>query len=227
MTDLDFDTSGSLPGTVKYYHQHLIVCSGHSGWSMHFEEGDPFSIALTAAVKTAQPPRRTKISACSATSQSGGTDLLWFPEGQRILGLRESDLPAVIRLLRGEGDAGLRLEPVEEAVFLICCNFNRDQRCGTRGPQVYGALLAYLAAQNLAGQAQVYHSSHLGGHRFAGVLLCYPSGNWYGRVTPQEVPALVQAELNPDLQAGSPVKHLWRGRMGMTVPDQIAYSQEV
>ena len=31
MDDLNIDTESTLPGTVKYYDQHIIVSSGHIG----------------------------------------------------------------------------------------------------------------------------------------------------------------------------------------------------
>lgn len=33
--------------------------------------------------------------------------------------------------------------------------------------------------------------SHIGGHKFAGNVIVYPGGIWYGRVQPCHVPAII------------------------------------
>jgi (2Fe-2S) ferredoxin len=60
----------------------------------------------------------------------------------------------------------------------------------------------------------VRRTSHVGGHAFAGNVLIYPSGDWYGFVTPADVSRLVEDHL----AGGKVVTDLWRGRMGLA-PD--------
>ncbi|KAJ9108583.1 hypothetical protein QFC19_002299 [Naganishia cerealis] len=48
------------------------------------------------------------------------------------------------------------------------------------------------------GEVGIFRISHLGGHRYAGVMIiCFPSGAtlYYGRVSPQEIPAVVKETL--------------------------------
>jgi len=42
--------------------------------------------------------------------------------------------------------------------------------------------------------------SHIGGHKYAGNVIVYPSGTWYGRVTPCHVPHLLLAHCQPSFQ---------------------------
>jgi (2Fe-2S) ferredoxin len=55
----------------------------------------------------------------------------------------------------------------------------------------------------------------VGGHKYAGNVLIYPRGDWYGYVSPVDVPRLIKQHLKLD----KIVADLWRGRMGLT-PEQ-------
>jgi hypothetical protein len=64
-----------------------------------------------------------------------------------------------------------------EPVYLACTNGRHDRCCAT-----YGRPLA-LALQASHGDL-VWESSHIGGDRFAGNLVCLPDGHYFGRVGP-------------------------------------------
>jgi hypothetical protein len=70
-------------------------------------------------------------------------------------------------------------------VYLVCTHGRRDPCCAERGQR----LVSSLAGSN----APVWQSSHQGGHRFAANLACFPEGLFYGRVGPQEGPAIIEA----------------------------------
>lgn len=70
-----------------------------------------------------------------------------------------------------------------DPVFLVCTNGARDRCCAERGRAVAGALAQAL------GEA-AWECSHIGGDRFAGNLVCFPHGIYYGRVAPHEATAL-------------------------------------
>ena len=69
-----------------------------------------------------------------------------------------------------------------------------------------------IKAQGLEDQVGVYGCSHVGGHKYAGNVIVYPSGDWYGRVLPCHVEFLVEEAVEKQ----SIVKELWRGRIGTT-----------
>ena len=75
-------------------------------------------------------------------------------------------------------------EEVEEPVYLVCTNGRHDRCCAT-----YGRPLA-LALQASHGEL-IWESSHVGGDRFAGNLVCLPSGHYFGRVGPGEAERVV------------------------------------
>ena len=75
-------------------------------------------------------------------------------------------------------------EAATEPVYLACTNGRHDRCCAT-----YGRPLA-LALQASQGDL-VWESSHIGGDRFAGNLVCLPDGHYFGRVGPGEAERVV------------------------------------
>lgn len=98
-------------------------------------------------------------------------------------------------------------DPVPGPLFLVCTNGRRDACCALRGR----AVLAALASED------VWECTHLGGHRFAGNLVCLPDGIIYGRVMPADAPRLAAAYRDGRLD----VEHL-RGRSAWSASTQVA-----
>jgi hypothetical protein len=82
----------------------------------------------------------------------------------------------------------LRSEPI----FLVCTNGKRDPCCAKYGRPVYDQMSA------IKGEA-VWQSTHLGGHRFATNVLCFPQGILYGRVDENSVIPLIEAHSQGNL----------------------------
>lgn len=99
---------------------------------------------------------------------------------------------------------------VDEPMILVCTNGKRDACCALRGR----ALVAALDGEHAE---RTWECSHLGGHRFAGNLVCLPDGLVYGRVGPADGPGLVNAHL-----AGRVVMTHLRGRSAWPPPAQVA-----
>jgi len=98
--------------------------------------------------------------------------------------------------------------------FLICAHKLRDKRCGVTGPILADELEKYAASHSLKGSDTGVHTlkiSHIGGHKFAGNVIVYPSGVWYGRVTPCHVPLLVGAYAEGKKEEETKLKPLVRG----------------
>jgi len=90
----------------------------------------------------------------------------------------------------------------EQPLYLVCTNGRRDKCCALYGPNVYQTLAEE------AGEA-VWQSSHIGGHNQAPILLFFPHGVNYGRMTPDEARHLVR-----EYQNGRIVLRHFRGRVG-------------
>jgi len=106
------------------------------------------------------------------------------------------DLP-LADIAHGRSELG---EIVEEPVYIVCTNGKRDVCCSRYGLPVYNAL-------HQRDRGHVWQSNHIGGHRFAGTLVTFPHGIYYGRITPEDVSALIDAT-----EAGDVLLSYIRGR---------------
>ena len=91
-------------------------------------------------------------------------------------------------------------EPCARPLFLVCTNGRHDRCCADFGRPLVRALVA-------AGVADVWECSHIGGDRFAANVVCLPDGVYYGRVAPEEGPAVLS-----DHTAGLLSLEHYRGR---------------
>jgi hypothetical protein len=108
--------------------------------------------------------------------------------GRRWLERRRLDDPAeLLELDMAAVVAGERPgfgEEVAEPLYLVCTNGRHDRCCAT-----YGRPLALALA---AGHGElIWESSHVGGDRFAGNLVCLPDGHYFGRVGPADAARVV------------------------------------
>jgi hypothetical protein len=86
-------------------------------------------------------------------------------------------------------------------LFVVCTHGRRDPCCAERGRP-----LAEAAAT--IGREAVWESTHVGGDRFAGNLVAFPHGLYFGRVEPGEVADLMRAYREGTI---APL-HRYRGR---------------
>jgi hypothetical protein len=100
--------------------------------------------------------------------------------------------------------------PLTDPILLVCTNGKRDACCAVRGRPLVAALVADHAERT-------WECTHLGGHRFAGNLVCLPHGLIYGRVGPEDGPRLADAYL-----AGRLDPAFLRGRSPWPAPAQVA-----
>ncbi|MGI8657559.1 MAG: sucrase ferredoxin, partial [Candidatus Limnocylindria bacterium] len=101
-------------------------------------------------------------------------------------------------------------DPASEPMFLVCTNGKRDACCALRGRPLMSALSPDHGERT-------WECTHLGGHRFAGNLVCLPDGIVYGRVAADEGPRLAAAYASGHLDPS-----LLRGRSAWPAPAQVA-----
>jgi len=100
--------------------------------------------------------------------------------------------------------------PLTDPILLVCTNGKRDACCALRGRALVTAIVADHAERT-------WECTHLGGHRFAGNLVCLPHGLVYGRVGQADGPRLADAYLDGRLDPA-----LLRGRSPWPAPAQVA-----
>jgi hypothetical protein len=102
-------------------------------------------------------------------------------------------------------------EPIEHPFFVVCTHGKRDRCCARYGRPLYDQLRAELD------ERWVWQSTHVGGDRFAGNLVCLPEGLYYGRVGRVEVGTILD-----DYLARRVTLDHYRGRSCYTFPEQAA-----
>lgn len=98
----------------------------------------------------------------------------------------------------------------DRPVFCVCAHARHDQCCAVRGRQVVTTLAA-------AFPEETWECSHLGGDRFAGTMVLFPHGLYYGRVDDGDATRVAEAYLD-----GRVVEEFHRGRSSLTHPVQAA-----
>jgi len=98
-------------------------------------------------------------------------------------------------------------EPFDRPLYLVCTHGKHDACCARRGGPLFRALRSEDA----------WECTHIGGDRFAGNLVCFPHGLYYGRV-----PAADGPRVTAEYAEGRVIlKHL-RGRSAFSPPVQAA-----
>jgi hypothetical protein len=140
--------------------------------------------------------RRPGLVAFAATSRPGQESLtgLVFESYEDLRGLD----------LRAGSPAG-------HPLFLVCTHGKHDPCCARYGRPLYEALRDELDPD------WVWQSSHIGGDRFAGNLVCLPEGLYYGRVGREAAGKVLDEHL-----AGRIELDHYRGRSAYTFPVQAA-----
>lgn len=109
-----------------------------------------------------------------------------------------------------QGDAAFDAALTHEPMLAVCTNGRRDIACAKYGAPVYNALVEQ-------GGLDVWQSTHMGGHRFAGVVAALPSGVCYGYLDADDAPDLIRA-----IQQGEVLVDNVRGRSYYEPPAQAA-----
>lgn len=195
-------------GTVKPYRRHVLVCTGGRDWPPRIEHapGALGRMARAARAHRKVEPEPPMLTAVDEPSHGPGFDVVVFPERRRFVDIDDRQAESI---LNGERpvDAG-RVEAVGERIVLVCVHGARDARCGECGPPLLQKLRRAVVEAGLD-DVRVWGSSHVGGHKYAGNVLIYPEGVWYGRVRPQDAERIV----NDHLVGGRVVDGFLRGRM--------------
>ena len=211
-----------ISGTVKLYHRHLLVCTGHTHWPSQVEQEGIFlqTLAKTISARTNEMSMKVKLTACDTQSKNKGHDVMIFPEKIYYSGVLLSQIPNLVeeQLVKNRICRQIRNHSLSGQYVLICVHGKRDLRCGDCGPPLASRFEEELATRKLTHMVSVQRTSHIGGHRFAGNVIIYPGGDWYGRVTPRDVPRIVDNHI----LNGQVVPELWRGKMGLSVEKQLS-----
>ncbi|KAF5746894.1 hypothetical protein HS088_TW06G01070 [Tripterygium wilfordii] len=218
--------SSDLAGTVAMYDRHVFLCyKGPKDWPKRVEasDADPLPKLFASALKARKDDITVKtnltIFGGGDAGEFGDGDVLIFPDMKIYRGLKDSDADGFVDdvLVNGKPWAdGLEGNFISSHIF-VCAHEKRDTRCGVCGPALIEKLKQEIVARGLKDKLFVSPCSHIGGHKYAGNLIIFGpnpegkvTGHWYGYVTPEDVPEL----LDEHVAKGVVIKRLWRGQMG-------------
>jgi hypothetical protein len=137
----------------------------------------------------------------------------------RLLAFTAASRPGETRVTRTEFETyedlrGVELRAgvgVDHPLFLVCTHGKHDPCCARYGRPLYEALRDELEPE------WAWQSSHIGGDRFAGNLVCLPEGLYYGRVDRDDAGSVLDEHLERRIL----LDH-YRGRSIYTFPVQAA-----
>jgi hypothetical protein len=139
-------------------------------------------------------------------------------EGRLVYLVRSTEEEFAVRGLEvGHVDelVGLDLEaaakPVDHPLLVVCTHGKRDRCCARYGRPLYDRV------REAAEEEWVWQSTHVGGDRFAGNLVCLPHGLTFGRVGADDVWPVLD-----DYFAGRIYLDRYRGRSCYAFPAQSA-----
>ena len=137
----------------------------------------------------------------------------------RLLAFTASSRPGETRVTRTEFEAYEDLRDfelragaeIEHPLFLVCTHGKHDPCCARYGRPLFEALRDELEPE------WAWQSSHIGGDRFAGNLVCLPEGLYYGRVDREAAGSVLDEHFE-----GRILLDHYRGRSIYTFPVQAA-----
>ncbi|KFK33673.1 hypothetical protein AALP_AA5G044900 [Arabis alpina] len=211
---------GSLVGTVGPYGRHVFLCyKSHETWLPHVEsEGLPQLFAKSFKARKADFTVETKLTVCGGGGGESDGDVLIFPEMIRYKAIQDTDVEAFVEdvLVNGKPWTSGITEELSGSFVFVCAHGSRDKRCGVCGPALMEKFEEEIGSRGLSGEIVVKPCSHIGGHKYAGNLIVFSpdstgniSGHWYGYVTPEDVPAM----LDQHIAKGEIIEKLSRGQM--------------
>jgi hypothetical protein len=121
-------------------------------------------------------------------------------------GLLDLDFAAALH-----GEASPPGEPLEHPLLVVCTHGKRDACCARLGRALCTAL------DRRANAGWVWQSSHVGGDRFAGNVVCLPEGLYFGRLDRSGAEAMLA-----EYSAGRIALDGYRGRSCHPFPVQAA-----
>jgi len=233
---MKINQSKPLLGTVKPYGIQLVLSTGTFDWEAKIEKTDgTFANVISKELKSKKDslPSKVLLTAGSSTSSSNDPnilDILVFPSMIRFNSVHKDQISSWISSglfsLPSSDPSSSSSSPSQESspssitpssfpfdkldkktYVLICTHKKRDKRCGVIGPMLVDEFQRILREKGMDQDVGVLGVSHFGGHKFAGNVIVYPGGVWYGRVTACDVEVIVQKHI----VEGKIVRKYWRG----------------
>lgn len=215
----------AITGSVKFYDAHLFISTSTQDWPARIEEGDSYLTLFARWIEKYSRESgfaRVKLTAFHDPEQGRRPRILSFPDRSECK-VPVEDLEEWVRVFCGVQTGSPAFSPAQSEAnwVFVCAHGTRDERCGLCGPPLVEAFRTAVRESRNSTLTFVYPCSHVGGHIYAGNVLIYPAGDWYGHVTPERVPELVDSHV----VRNEVLWEYWRGRAGLTPEEQRELKQ--
>jgi hypothetical protein len=216
MTDRPFCSevsaeSGESLGATASRIDNWILVEYRGVWSPDPLAGSAFSDAVKAHLRAqlaARPRSRLLFIRRPERRREPGLVCFFGSTPERGAQFFRVDLESPEDLLQVDFSGGTR---VQDPLCMVCTHGKRDRCCARYGRPLYDALRDQVAEESL------WQATHVGGDRFAGNLVVFPHGLYFGRVGRAEAWPLVD-----ELLAGRIYLNCYRGRCCYSFPVQAA-----
>ena len=210
--DLSRDNSESLAATASRI-DHWLLIEYRGLWSRAPLDrsglGDEVKAHLRGQLAARPPSRLLFVKRPDRRSRSGVV-VLHGSTSERGARFFRRELGAYEELL--ELDLGSADDPaLDHPLFVVCTHGKRDRCCAFYGRALYDALRDELDDD------WVWQCTHVGGDRFAGNVVVFPEGLYYGRVDAAAAPRLIDAHLDGRVELEA-----YRGRCSYSFAAQAA-----
>jgi hypothetical protein len=188
-SDLSRENDEPLGATASRV-DHWLLVEYRGLWSHDALPGSGLSDQVKARLRTLRSERpRTRILLIRRPDRRRHPTLAAYVAdslfGEERLGRLELEHHEDLRRI----DPWAAATPVEEPLFLACTHGKHDPCCARYGRPLFEGLREQLDEES------AWQSTHVGGDRFAGNLICLPQGVYYGRVERDDVPTVVDEYL--------------------------------
>jgi len=207
-----------LLGTVDYHTRHVGFCIGRRAeeWPGKIIEIEdkPLLAELHVLIKEKKLPIKLTLVQNPHLEEN---DLLIFPDMLKYKIKSNEDIRTIFQkhFVENLMESGLPSEKLTGVHVMVCVHGNRDPKCGNNGPPIVERFNIEINKRGL-NDVFIYGSSHVGGHKYAGNILIYPGGDWYGRIMENDVPLVLEEHII----GGRRILEKWRGIIGMEEEEQ-------
>lgn len=179
-SDLARSNGESIIGTAAWARSWLLI-ENRDAWPSHaVNDLLPSAIRTRIAEAGWNAQFVREFDDRRESDSRGKTWRLWFVDSSKnTIWLWESDnqrnqLSTIEALLNGQPAPGVELK---QPFLLVCTNGKRDACCAVSGREILKGLTD--ASRNATPTPVAVESTHLGGHRFAGVVVALPHSYQY------------------------------------------------
>ena len=221
-----------MKNSVKSYKKHLFIQLPSNvnvqQWPGNIEEWKPLEFLcklenfdmLKVSLCSEFVDAEAQVSTCQSDEERldldkvTAVDLWVLPVGKILRQVLLKDIEASVKILLSMNEtissqSNSSVEGMEmKRLVMVCAHTRRDKRCGVIGQLVLEEMQKKVQKLNLKDKIGLYRTSHLGGHKFAGTMVVYPQGVWYGRVKPCHAEQIIEETC----LEGKIIEELFRGR---------------